>query len=99
MLSIKSASIFGSEQSRNAVVSTDHDGEDALLHFPSIFRTQDDHLHALEVDLDRGSTAHTLGKAVGRELARVVNDKVGFAKICQLFFRRADQHVVLNDHP
>jgi hypothetical protein len=99
MLCNKSASIFGSEQSENAVESTDHDGEDTLLHLASIFRTQDDHFHTLEVDLDRGSAAHTLGKAVGRELTRVVNDKVGFAKIRQLFFRRADQHVVLEDHP
>lgn len=99
MLCDKSASIFGSEQSENALESTHHDREDTLLHLPSIFRTQDDHFHTLEVDLDRGSTAHTLGKTVGRELTRVVNDKVGFAKICQLFFRRADQHIILEDHP
>ena len=99
MLCNRSASIFGSEQSENAVGSTDHDGEDTLLHLSSIFRTQDDHFHTLEVDLDRGSTAHTLGKAVGRELTRVVNDKVGLAKISQLFLRRANQHVVLEDHP
>jgi len=95
MLCNKSALIFGSEQSENAVGSTHHDGENTLLHLPSIFRTQDDHFHTLEVDLDRGSTAHTLGKAVGRELTRVVDDEVGFAKVCQLFFRWADQHVVL----
>jgi hypothetical protein len=98
MLCNKSGLIFGLE-SENAMESTDHDGEDTLLHLPSVFRTQDDHFHTLEVDLDRGSTAHTLSKAVGRELTRVVNDKVGFAKISQLFFRRADQHVVLEDHP
>ena len=79
--------------------STHHDGEDTLLHFPSVFRTQDDHFHTLEVDLDRGSATHTLGEAIGRELTRVVNDKVGLAKVCQLFFRRADQHIVLDDHP
>ena len=99
MLCNKSGSIFGLEQSENATESTDHDGEDTLLHLPSVFRTQDDHFHALEVDLDRGGAAHTLGKAVGRELTRVVNDKVRFAKSSQLFFRRADQHVVLEDHP
>ena len=82
MLCNKSASIFGSEQSEKAVESTHHDGEDTLLHLPSVFRTQDDHFHTLKVDLHRGSAAHTLGKAVGRELARVVNDKVGFAKSC-----------------
>lgn len=92
------ASIFGSGQSEKVVESTHHDGEDTLLHLPGIFRTQDDHFHTLEVDLDRGSAAHTLGKAVGRELTRVINDKVGFAKICQLFFRWADQHVVLEDY-
>ena len=78
--------------------STHHDREDTLLHLPGIFRTQDNHFHTLEVDLNRGSAAHTLGKAIGRELTRVVNDKVGFAKVCQLLFRRADEHVVLKDH-
>ena len=99
MLYNKSASTFDAEQSDEAVEYTHHNGEDTLLHLPSIFRTQNDHFHTFEVDLNRGSTAHTLGEAVSRELTRVVNDKVGFAKICQLFFRRADQHVVLEDHP
>lgn len=67
-----------------------HNGENTLLHLPSVFRTQDDHFHPLEIDLDRGGTAHALGKAVGRELTRIVNDKVRLAKVCQLFFRRAD---------
>ena len=72
-----------------------HDGEDTLLHLTGVLSTEDDHLHPLEVDLDRGSGRHALREAVRRELAGVVDDEVGLAEVLQFFFRRADEHVVL----
>ena len=74
-----------------------HNGEDALLHLAGVLGAQDDHLHALEVDLDGGRRAHALGEAVGGELTGVVDDEVGLAEVCELLFRRAYQHVVLRD--
>jgi hypothetical protein len=76
-------------------VKTDHDGEDALLHLPGVLCTKDNHLHSLKVDLDRRRRTHPLGEAVGRELAGVVNDEIGLAKVLELLFRWADEHVVL----
>ena len=72
-----------------------HDREDTLLHLTRVLRAEDDHLHALEVDLDGGRAAHALGEAVGGELTGVVDDEVGLAKVLELFLRRADEHVVL----
>ena len=72
-----------------------HNGEDTLLHLASVFRTEDDHLHALEVDLHGRCRRHALREAVGRELASIVDDKVRLAKVSQLFWRRPDEHVVL----
>jgi len=72
-----------------------HDGEDTLLHLSRVLGTKDNHFHALEVDLDRGSGAHTLGEPVGRELASVVDDEVWFTKLVELLLGRSDQHVVL----
>lgn len=72
-----------------------HDREDALLHLTGILSTKDDHFHTLEVDLDGGCRAHTLGETVGRELAGIVNDEVGFAKVGQLLLGRPDEHIVL----
>lgn len=72
-----------------------HDREDTLLHLTRVLRAEDDHLHALEVDLDGGRAAHALGEAVGGELASVVDDEVGLAEVLELFLRRADEHVVL----
>ena len=74
---------------------TYHDGEDTLLHLASVFRTEDDHLHALEVDLHGRCRRHALREAVRRELASVVDDEVRLAKVSQLFWRRPDEHVVL----
>lgn len=71
-----------------------HDGEDTLLHFTGVLGTQDDHFHTLEVDFDRGGGGHTGSESVGRELTGVVDDKVGFAVVLELFCRRSDQHVV-----
>jgi hypothetical protein len=72
-----------------------HDGEDALLHLSGVFGTEDDHLHALEVDLDRGRRGHTGRESVGRELTGVVDDEIWLAKVFQFLGRRADEHVVL----
>jgi hypothetical protein len=71
-----------------------HDGEDTLLHLTSVLGTEDDHLHSLEVDLDRGGGSHTGGESVGRELTGVVDDKVGFTKVGELLGSGSDQHVV-----
>lgn len=73
-----------------------HDGEDTLLHLSSVLCTENDHLHSLEVDLDRGGRGHTGGESVGRELTGVVDDKVGLAKVGQLLSGGSDQHVVLD---
>ena len=75
---------------------TYHDGEDALLHLARVLGAKNDHLHAIEVDLDGGGRGHALREAVRRELARVVNDEVGLAEVLELLFRRADEHVVLD---
>ena len=72
-----------------------HNREDTLLHFTRVFGAKDDHFHTLKVDLHRRSAAHTLGESVGRELASVVDDEVGLAKVRQFFLSRADQHIVL----
>ncbi len=72
-----------------------HDGEDALLHLAGVFSTEDDHLHALEVDLNRCGRAHSLGETIGRELTSVVDDELGLAKVSELFFGRTDEHVML----
>ena len=74
-----------------------HNGEDALLHLAGILSAQDDHLHALEVDLDRGCRGHALGEAVGRELAGIVDYEIGLAEVGQFLLGRTNQHVVLMD--
>jgi len=71
-----------------------HDGKDTLLHLAGVFRTEDDHLHTLEVDFNRGCGTHTLRKTVGRELTSVVDDEVWFTKVGELLLGRADQHVM-----
>ncbi len=71
-----------------------HDREDALLHLTGVLGAEDDHLVALEVDLDRGGGGHAGGEAVGGELAGVVDDEVGLAKVLELLLGRADEHVV-----
>lgn len=72
-----------------------HDREDPLLHLPGVFCPENNHLHPLEVDLDRGCRAHALGESIGRELAGVVDNKVWFTEATKLFLRWPDQHVVL----
>lgn len=72
-----------------------HDGEDSLLHLSGVFGTENDHLHSLEVDLDRSSGGHTGSESIGGELTSVVNDEVGFTKVGELVCGGSDQHVVL----
>lgn len=67
-----------------------HDREDTLLHLTGILSAEDDHLHTLEVDLDRGSGTHTLGKAIGRELASIIDNEVRFAEVAQLLLGWSD---------
>ena len=71
-----------------------HYGEHALLHLAGVLGAEDDHLHALEVDLDRGGGGHSGRETVGGELAGVVDDKVGLAKVGEFFLSRTDEHVV-----
>ena len=71
-----------------------HDGEDTLFHLSSVLGTEDNHLHALEVDLDGGGRGHTGSETVGRELAGIVNNKVGLAKLLELVLGGTDEHVV-----
>ena len=63
-----------------------------LLHLAGVLGAEDDHLLALEVDLDRGGRRHASGEAVRRELAGVVDGEVGRAKVLELLGRRADEH-------
>jgi hypothetical protein len=58
-----------------------HDGENTFLHFTRILGTKNDHLHALEVDLDRCGRAHALGEAIGGELSSIVDDEIRFAEV------------------
>ena len=74
-----------------------HDREDTLLHLSRVLGAEDDHFHTLEVDLDRGGRAHTLGESVGRELSGIVDDEVWFTKVAELLFGWSDQHIVLID--
>ena len=66
-----------------------------LLHLVGVLGTQDDHLHALEVDLDRGGAGHAGGETVGRELAGVVDDEVGLAPVGEFLLGRTDKSVIL----
>ena len=72
-----------------------HHAEDALLHLAGVLGAEDDHLHALEVDLDRGGGRHAGREAVRGELAGVVDDEVGFAEVDELLGCGTDEHVVL----
>ena len=71
-----------------------HNGEDTLLHLSSVLGTEDNHLHPLEVDLDGGIRSHTGGETVCGELASVVNNKIGLAKLLELLLGGTDEHVV-----
>ena len=71
-----------------------HNGEDTFLHLSGVLGTKDNHLHALEVDFDGCSRGHTSGETVRGELAGVVNNKVGLAKLLELLLSGTDEHVV-----
>lgn len=75
---------------------THHHREDTLFHLSSIFSTKNNHFHAFEVDFDRGGRTHALCEAVCWELASIVNDKIWFTKVGELFFGRPNEHVVLD---
>jgi hypothetical protein len=72
-----------------------HDGKDSLLHLTSVFGTENDHFHSLEIDLDRGGGGHTGRESIGGELTSIVDDEIGFTKVGEFFGSRSDQHVVL----
>jgi hypothetical protein len=72
-----------------------HDREDSLLHFTSVFRSEDDQFISLEVERDGGGRSHTGGESIGGELTSVVDDEVWLAKVLELFSGRSDKHVVL----
>ncbi|KAH3686254.1 hypothetical protein WICPIJ_002751 [Wickerhamomyces pijperi] len=83
-------------QGQNVVVhrhQVEHHSEDPLLHLTSVLGTQDNHLHVLEVDLDRSRGGHTLSVDVGWELTSVVNCEIWLTKVLQLFVGRLDQHI------
>lgn len=67
-----------------------HDGEDTFLHLSCVLGAKNDHFHALEVDLDRGGGAHTLGESVGGELTGIVDDEVWFTELAELLLGRSD---------
>mmetsp|Transcript_36643 Transcript_36643/g.66230 ORF Transcript_36643/g.66230 Transcript_36643/m.66230 type:complete len:201 (+) Transcript_36643:978-1580(+) len=71
-----------------------HDGEDALLHLTCVFRAEDDDLLGLEVDRDGSRRGHAFGSSIGWEGARVVDGVVWLAKVLQLLWAWADEHVV-----
>ena len=75
--------------------NTHHNRKDTLFHFTSVLSSQNNHLHTLEVDLNRSRRAHTLGEPVGGELASVVDNKIGLAEIYEFLLGGADQHVIL----
>ncbi len=72
-----------------------HDGEYTLFHLAGVLGTQNNHFHALKVNFDGGCGGHALREAIGRELAGIVDDKVGLAKVCELFLGGTDKHVIL----
>lgn len=71
-----------------------HDCKDALFHFPSILRAEDDHLHAAEADVHAAAARHVRGVAVAGEGAGIEDGKVGLAKVVELLFSGSYQHVV-----
>lgn len=85
----------GEKRPQSGIELTYHDAENTLLHLAGVFRTKDDHLHALKVDLDRGGAGHAGGETVGGELAGVVDDEIGLAPVGEFLLGRADKHVVL----
>ena len=72
-----------------------HYRKDTLFHFTSVFSAKDDHLHTLKVYFNGSSRTHALCETVGRKLASVVDNEIGFPKVGELLFSRADKHVML----
>lgn len=83
-------------QSKHLVLDgheVEHDSEDTLLHLTGVLSSQNEHLHGLEVDVDRGVGGHSRGVSVGGEGASVVDGEVGLAKVLELLGGGSDQHV------
>ena len=75
--------------------TTYHNGENTLFHLAGILGAENNHLHPLKVDLNGGRGGHSFCESIGRELASIVDDEVGFTEVLQFFFGGSDKHVVL----
>jgi hypothetical protein len=71
-----------------------HDREDALLHFASVFRTEDHNLARFEIKVDAGFGGHSWGVSIRWESPAVEYDEIGLSKVYKLLFRRANEHRV-----
>lgn len=88
----------GEKMSQSVIELAYHNAEDTLLHLTGVLGTKDNHLHTLEVDLNRGRAGHTGRETIGRELAGVVDDEIGLAPVGEFLLGRADKHVVLQSN-
>src|SRR5262245_60545554 len=71
-----------------------HDGEDSLLHFASVFRSEDHHFLRLKIQADARLAADSFDRVVRREWARIENHPVGLAELSQLRLAGTDEHVL-----
>jgi hypothetical protein len=83
------------EDRRDSLIKAYHNRKDTLFHFTSVFSAKDDHFHTLEVYLDGSSRTHAFCETVGRKLTSIVDNEIGFTKVVELLFGRADKHVML----
>ncbi len=65
-----------------------------ISYLKQLDRPKDDHLHTLEIDLDRGGRSHASGEAVRGELSSIVDYEVWLPKVGELLIGGADEHVV-----
>ena len=85
------------EDRRDSLTKAYHNRKDTLFHFTSVFSAKDDHLHTLKVYLDGSSRTHAFCETVGRKLTSIVDYEIGFTKVGELLFSRADKHVMLKE--
>jgi hypothetical protein len=71
----------------------EHNSENALLHFTSIFSTEDNHLLCFKVDSDTGTGSHSGSIPVCRECTTIVNCEIRTAISLHLLFRGTDKHI------
>ena len=83
------------EDRRASLIKVYHNRKDTLFHFTSVFSAKDDHLHTLEVYLNGSSRTHAFCETVGRKLTSIVDNEIGFTKVGELLFSRANEHVML----